>query len=123
MWEGEQSLWECPIFVWIDGKSETCVRFRFSGASIFRSLRLLTIFERDLDIFCQLEVLVGYAACVVGRADERDARVVDMDVRMMVGGFCDLGDFLHELDSVQEFFELEHFYGCVVFVLPSGKRL
>src|SRR4029077_12181525 len=86
-------------------------------------LRLLPIFERDLDILRQLEILVGHAARVVCRADKRDARVVDVNVRMMVGAFRDLGDLLHELDSMQEFLELEHLADRVVFVFPSRKRL
>src|SRR5208282_1139989 len=42
---------------------------------------------------------------------------------MMVGGLGNLGDLLHELDAVQEFFEPERLADRVALVFPSGKRL
>src|SRR5271166_1562668 len=83
----------------------------------------VAIVERDLDVPRQLEVLLRHSARIVRRACKRDPRVVDRNVRMMVGGFGNLGDLLHELDAVQEFLELERLADGVVLVLPSGKRL
>ena len=84
---------------------------------------LAAILECDLDILRQLEILVSHAAGIVRRARERHARVVDRNVRMMVGGLGDLGDFLHELDALQKFLELERLADGVVLLLPSGQRL
>src|SRR5258708_19631730 len=67
----------------------------------------LAIGVRDLDILRQLEILVGHAARIMRRARKSYPRVIDMNVRMMVGRLGDFRDLLHELDAVQKFLKAE----------------
>src|ERR1700687_904102 len=98
MWEGEQSHLGERVFARnLTPDPFPCGKGNNRGFWILPSLisfplRLLAILECDFDILRQLEILVGHAACVMRRANKRDARVVDMDVRMMVRGLRDLGD-------------------------------
>src|SRR5208282_3379637 len=79
--------------------------------------------ESPLDLRGELEVLVCHSAFAVRAAGEADARVIDRDVGMVIGGLGYPRDAVDELDCIHEFLETKEFGDSVALVLPSGERL
>lgn len=62
---------------------------------------------RELDLVRHVQVLLRYAARIVGRQHAGDLRVANVDVRVMLRRFSRFGDPRNEGDSVRESLELE----------------
>src|ERR1700674_946180 len=85
--------------------------------------RLENPLELPFNLAGELEVLVGHSAFAVRAAVEANARVVDRDVGMVIGGLGDPRDAIDELDSIHEFLELEQLADRLALVPPSGQQL